>query len=75
MTTIEFATLVSTMTVAQKQKSLSKIRQAIDSKIDPEGNPITTLSTLEALIQLSAWLQVNIVVGNELCPPSKLKTY
>lgn len=74
MNVITFAAMVTNCTVEQKTNALKRIERAVITGIDPTGDPVKE-ETLPALKALVAWLNVNILIGEELCPASSVVNY
>lgn len=73
-TTEQFARDLVKMSLDTKMKTLKKIEHALKTNIGPDGNQVTNEQRRD-LEQLSRWLRVNILIGNELCSIESLPNY
>jgi len=70
----DFAKIFTTLNVNQKSAVLKNIGECLKTKTGMDNKPMTPrqIVTIEGL---NAWCLVNIMVGEEICPVSKLSSY
>ena len=71
ITTKQFAEQFYLLTLEQKYEANKKIDKSVSTGIGPDGKQLTS-EQLNALIQLSAWCNMNIFIGVE---PKYLSNY
>jgi hypothetical protein len=73
-TTYDFAKVYDKLNVDNKAKVINNIKDTLAKGVSPRGTKILE-SERKATEQLLAWCGVNLMVGNELCPPENLNQY
>lgn len=73
-TTADFVKVFSTLTLDQKMAVCKNMNTVLESGVNPSGKKLTEQER-PALEQLSRWAGVNVLIGNELCPPESLHQY
>jgi len=72
--TLDFATVFGDLDVTKKTAVIKNIQQSLETGITARGTKMTT-SERPAVEQLLRWCNVNLLVGNELCPPANINQY
>jgi hypothetical protein len=73
-TTEDFVKVFSNLTLKQKLAVSKNITDGLKTGVSPRGTKIKD-DERSAIEQLSRWCGVNILVGNDLCPPESLHKY
>lgn len=73
-TTNDFVKVFSELPLDQKVKVHKNIVDGLASGLSPRGTKIKD-NERAAIEQLSKWTGMNLLVGNELCPPETLHSY
>lgn len=74
MTTLQFCTKFGKLTVQQKADSIKKLQNVLTTGKSERGT-IMKPDERKAVEQLTRWCNVNMMVGDELCPASNLHQY
>ena len=70
----DFSVVFNGLTVSQKVEVLKNIDTTLTTGKSPNGLQLKDSEKI-ALAGLQSWCMVNLMVGDDLCPPSALLTY
>lgn len=73
-TILDAAKVFNKLNVEQKTAVIKNLDKALEERISPNGLKVED-KDIPATKQLRAWCMVNLMVGNELCPPENLHLY
>ena len=74
-TTADFAKVFSKLNVDHKTKVIKNLRTTLETGFSPHNQFKLLDKERAATKQLLAWCSVNLLVGDELCPPENINQY
>lgn len=72
--TLDFCKVFGSLNVEKKTGVIKNLQKSLDTGTTISGKPLKEQEK-PAVKQLLAWCTVNLMVGNELCPPETLNQY